>query len=183
MRKKSIILILFILMIFSFSNLVFAHQPKIVEIADAEKGIVVQNPEISKAYYSELTGNPHYYIIDSKKEFPIYVGVLLPGKVLNYTLSFELTKNKVLLYSGNGENFSWSLFYENFGKDYYLAGPEYGHNYLSTHNVSAGVYTIKVFNELNLGKYALVIGDVEKFSIIDILRMLWITLKLKFSFF
>lgn len=166
--KKTILI--FILGFVLFSSLVYAHQPKIISSLDAEKSILVQQPEISKAYYSELTGNPHYYTINSSTHFSLYVGILTPGKNITNTISFEIRNETSLIYSGDGTNYSWWIFYEDYGKEYYMAGPEYGNNFTSTHNVSAGVYTIKVFNYNNQGRYSLAIGDVESFNFIEIIK-------------
>jgi len=177
------IIFLFIILILLLSSFVSAHQPRIACSKDAEKGISVKNPEISKAYYSELNGKPHFYTIDSKNNFPIYAGILVPGKNLTYTVSFEISNESSVIYSGDGSNFTWWLFYEDYGKDHYMAGPEFGSQFKSIQNFSAGIYTIKVFNDNNKGKYSLAIGDVEKFSLVEIMRAVVNTIRLKLFFF
>ena len=52
------------------STIAFAHQPKLIKYSPSKQNPhEIINPEISKAYYSQLTGKPHYYIIESEKEF------------------------------------------------------------------------------------------------------------------
>ena len=36
----------------------------------------IEDPEISKAIYSTLSGNPHYYRIQSEVNFDFYAGIL-----------------------------------------------------------------------------------------------------------
>lgn len=178
--KKIILGIFIALILISF---VSAHQPRIVSAKNAEKGISVSQPEISKAYYSELKGKPHYYTINSPKEFSLYTGVLTPGKNLAHKISFEIRNETSVIYSGDGTNYSWWLFYEDYGKEYYMAGPEYGKNFSSTHNVSPGVYTIKVYNENNQGRYSLAIGDIESFGFMEIIKAIVSSYRLKWGGF
>jgi hypothetical protein len=180
MKKTLIVLALAIILL---SALVSAHQPRIVSSSNAQEGIKVTKPEISKAYYSELKGKPHYYIINSSKEFALYAGILTPGKELTQPVSFEIRNETSLIYEGDGANFTWWIFYEDYGKQYYMAGPEYGKNFSSTHNAGAGVYTIKVFNEGNTGKYSLAIGDVESFPFTEVIKAIISSYRLKWSGF
>ena len=69
--KKYVILLLFLLLVF----VVVAHQPRITDSED----IIVKEPEISKAYYGNLEGNPHIYVINSDKNFNLYVNILVPN--------------------------------------------------------------------------------------------------------
>ena len=52
----------------------FAHQPVLVDSEATE----VLEPEISKAYFGKLVGEPHTYRIASAVEFDLYVGILVP---------------------------------------------------------------------------------------------------------
>jgi hypothetical protein len=146
--------------------LVNAHQPKLVW---GKTQIDVIDPEISKAYYGELEGDANYYTINSEKEFKIYINVLIPGKELTHTVSAELYGANGLLYKLNGDNFTWTPFYEVFGKDYYMKGPELGKDFKSTSKLPGGTYTIKVFNKDNHRKYVLAVGDIESFTFGEIL--------------
>jgi hypothetical protein len=55
--------------------------------------------------------------------------------------------------------YNWTKFHEEFANDNYLSGPEF------SKDNSTGKYKIKVSNTANLGKYILVVGKKEKFSI------------------
>ena len=58
-----------ILLFFSISFSVFAHQPKLINYSPSlNNPHQVIDPEISKAYYGELKGNAHYYKITSNEE-------------------------------------------------------------------------------------------------------------------
>jgi len=173
---KLIYLIIFILLI----NLVNSHQPKAV---GGKTQIDVIDPEVSKAYYGELKGDAHYYTINSEVEFKIYVNVLIPGKELTHTVSAELIKDNEVIQFLDGTNFDWEVWYEEFAGDYYMKGPELGEDFKSTSKLSAGTYTVKVFNERNEGKYVLAIGDIESFPLGEILSATVTVPYLKVSFF
>jgi hypothetical protein len=162
---------------------VYAHQPKIVSSSDAEKGIAVQRPEISKAYYSRLTGSPHLYTINAKTAFPLYAGILLPGRKISYTVSFEILDGKNVIFRGDGASFAWRPFYERHGHDWYMNGPEFGREFKAVTTVPAGVYTIRVFNAGNTGLYSLAIGDTEDFPFLEIVKAAFNIIMLKLFFF
>ena len=47
-----------------------AHQPKLIKYSPTkENPHEVINPEISKAYYAKLNGEPHYYRVKKWKRF------------------------------------------------------------------------------------------------------------------
>ena len=55
-----------------YSSVIYSHQPKLIKNSPSiEKPHHVIDPEISKAYYAKLTGEPHYYKIESNKPDPI----------------------------------------------------------------------------------------------------------------
>jgi len=181
MKQIKKILAFFLLLIFLFLPFsAFAHQPQ--NIMRTKGLIVVNDPEVSKAYYGELTGSPQVFRINSQKEFNLYVGLLLP-KIPNIekNLSADIYKingdNKELLVKLFGPSFNWTEFYEPFGGDYYWQGPEY------KNNVSAGNYEIEVNNPKNLGKYSLAIGEKEEFPPNEILRTIKVLPDLKKNFF
>jgi hypothetical protein len=156
---KSIIL-LFVL--FLSICAVSAHQPRL-EVgvnSSLSNPIVVQNPEISQAFYGNLKGQPDYYKITSNKTFELFVNILVPQSpgISSDFMSAQVTDSsgKTLALLG-GNNSDWMPMFEEFGGDYYLQGPTFDQN------VSAGTYYIKVFNTNNTGKYSLAIGDIETF--------------------
>ena len=157
--KKTFLLI--IALLFFFVPCAFAHQPRLVENEDY---IVVQNPEISQAFYAELKGKPQTYEINSDKDFVLYANILVPDiSGIEKNVSFEIykteaKKNDLLLRRLDGENFEWTSYYEEFAGDNYFKGPEF------KEDVVSGKYLIKVSSPDNLGKYVLAIGDIESFT-------------------
>ena len=71
----------------------------------------------------------------------------------------------------------WKEFYEPFGRDYYLKGPEF------EKVLPAGDYKITVFRYENRGKYVLIVGREEKFPVLEILNIYWALPLLKMEFF
>jgi hypothetical protein len=73
-KKIYKILALPLLALILVPTLTSAHQPRITQSRLTE----VQNPEISKAYYGQLTGEPDIYVIKSAEALNLYVNVLVP---------------------------------------------------------------------------------------------------------
>jgi len=145
-----------------------------------ENPILVENPEISQAFYGQLNGEPAYYQIKSDQPFQLYVNLLVPtspGQGGEF-ISAEVTDQtgKVVMFL-NGTNSTWAPYFEEFGGDYYLKGPE------ATLQVPAGTYTIKVFNSQNQGKYSIAIGKIETFPANEALAALFTLPLLKEQFF
>ncbi len=160
---------LFLLFFFTFE--VFAHQPKLINYSPTlEKPHEVINPEISKAYYGKLTGEPHYYIINNETDFLFYTSILSPKTNDTYTwLSLEvLDSNKNLIYKADGSKFNWTPWYEPYARDWYWKGPEIGidtgKEFQTSFEIAGGIYFIKIFNENNIGNYSLAVGEAEFFG-------------------
>ena len=97
----------------------FAHQPKLINYSrsvDNPHNVIF--PEVSKAYYGKLNGEPHYYIINSDKEFLFYTGILSPKiDEENQWLSIAVysiietpmneKNNKILKFFADGQDFKW----------------------------------------------------------------------------
>ena len=71
LKDSSRLILLFLLIV---STPVLAHQPRITERAITS----VVDPEVSKAYYAELSGEPHIYTINATGSFNLYVNILVP---------------------------------------------------------------------------------------------------------
>jgi hypothetical protein len=165
-----------------FMSLIFSHQPRLVMgIQNSNLSpITVPDPNISKAYYGELSGKPDYYEIDSQAPFDLYVNILVPD-VPGYNSSrFSVIvldqsgKQMILL---NGTNSTWKPFHEPFGNDDYLMGPE------ARMNATPGKYSIIVFNSNNSGRYSLATGEDESFPPMEILNAMILVPQLKTRFF
>lgn len=159
--------VIFLFAVLILSSLVCAHNPRIVYKEDLTNNIqIVQNPEISQAFYAELKGSLEYYAIKSDNDFNLYVGILSPDiKDAKKDFSFQIstvTQNFSTILDGG--NFEWKNFYEEFAGDNYWQGPEFNKQ------MKAGVYIITVANPDNLGKYVLVVGKKESFPLKEMLN-------------
>ncbi|MBN2207535.1 MAG: hypothetical protein JW742_09035 [Candidatus Aminicenantes bacterium] len=153
----------------------FAHQPRLV---NDRPSIIVRDPEISQAFYARLAGNPQTYYIRSDAPLRLYVNLLvpdLPGIETDYEAAvFRETGGKEeLLARLDGRIYAWRPFFEPFGGDRYLLGPEYDEP------VPAGAYTVVVTSPDNTGKYVLAVGKIEKFPPGEIARTIVALPKLK----
>ena len=148
-----------------------AHQPvlKLDGTGSTDDPFIIEEPEISKAIFRELDGEPHFYKMTSAEPFAFYAGIT-KAKVdecpLGKTFSFDvLAAEGELVEKADGEKFEWWPWYEEFGKDWYWVGPEIGKDFKSTTEFTAGTYFIKVYNETNTGQYVLATGDIEHFPL------------------
>jgi len=153
----------------------FAHQPRLVGDRPA---IEVRNPEISQAFYARLAGNPQTYTIRSEVPLRLYVNILVPdiaGIETDYeaVIAREGTPDSEILARLDGKSYEWRSFFEPFGGDRYLLGPEYDEQ------VPAGTYIVTVSSPDNLGKYALAVGKIEKFPPREMARTVVALPKLK----
>lgn len=159
---------------FLCASIASAHQPNLV----GGENVVVEDPEISRAFYGEFSGSPVFYEIESEKTFRLYVGILVPDVAgVSKNVSALITKEgdgdfEIIL---DGENFNWTEYYEEHAGDNYFSGPYFSEKDADQSHprgveVGGGKYVIKVFNPRNQGKYVLVIGDTESFSLREIFR-------------
>ena len=166
--KKIVLLIILFLISFTYA---FAHQPKLIKYSPtSNKPHEVIEPEISKAYYGKLIGEPHYYKIESDVEFSFYAGITIPKIDDNVKwISLEVfDQNNNSIYYEDGKEYNWKVWYEPYARDWYWVGPQIGtHNdkeFKGSLKFESGTYIIKVFNEDNQGSYSLAVGDIEFFG-------------------
>lgn len=165
---------LFFLALFLVPALTLAHQPRISESRLTQ----VPDPEISKAYYGELKGEPDVYFIEANEAFDLYVNVLVPDiEGQKKDVSVVVLKDGAELVVLDGLNFEWKQFYEPFGADTYWMGPEY------KTRAEAGTYEIRVSSSGNDSKYSLAVGEIEAFDRKEGLKALTIIPELKKNFF
>lgn len=185
MKKYLFILVVFFL--FSFVSTASAHQPKLIYFKQGD--INISNPEVSQAFYDELKGNPRDYFIDSDKDFELYINFLVPAEanrtgrysanifsLKDSSANLGQAKEELVVFV-DGTLTEWQDFYEEFGRDYYLKGPEF------SKQVPAGKYKIEVFSSDNQGKYVLVVGKEEVYDIRFLLNVYWQLPLLKITFF
>jgi hypothetical protein len=153
-----------------------AHQPRLVQ------GDMVQvpDPEVSKAYYDELTGAPRTYRIDSPSDFNLYLNLLVPKNTnpnARYSALVYRAEPSELIAKLDGQVAPWKELFEEFGRDYYYQGPE-----LRT-RLPPGSYLVLVQGNGNYGKYVLAAGETESFPPAEIWNAMTLVPKLKSNFF
>ena len=113
MTKKTFIHLLICLSISLVSWSVDAHQSVLSSKSanTAKTHYIIEEPETSKAIFSELKGKPHYYRIDSDSKFKFYAGITvtkIDDCPLAEKFSLEvLYTNFRLIVRKDGENFNW----------------------------------------------------------------------------
>ena len=159
----------------------YAHQPRIVMGLNLtlEEPYEIVQPEISRAYYGELTGSPQYYIIEARDPFELYVQVnspLAPKEARRFSLQILNSSKEPIVDIYENES-DWHQWFEPYGGDWYLMGPEY------KKTLPAGIYYIKVYNKGDTGKYALAVGEKEDFTFGEMINALILVPTLKQAFF
>lgn len=174
---KKIVIFLTLFLTLSSVKIAHAHQPIIV----GDQTIQITDPEISRAFYDEQNNIPQRYFIESQKDFDLYLNLLVPLKSNpngRYSAKiYDLNDNLRLLATIDGTAIPWSTYYETFAKDYYYKGPEFDQF------LPAGKYAIDIYSGDNQGKYVLVLGKTESFSIKDSFNTIGTLRNLKVNFF
>ena len=139
---KILFTVLFLAGCFFVPSFAFAHQPRLVYLQPSL--VNINSPELSQAFFDELKGAPRDYFITSDKDFKLYINLLVPELAnLNgrYSANVYLMsgENEDKIATLDGASSDWSPFFEDYGRDYYLKGPEL------TRDVLAGKYKIEVF--------------------------------------
>ena len=107
-----------------------AHQPRVVQ----GEQIFISNPEISKAYYGMLSGNPHLYKISSNKDFILYVNVLVPDiEGQQKDVSADIFRDGETIAVLNAGDHEWKKIFEPFGQVLLCIGPPLKSEILNFH--------------------------------------------------
>jgi len=176
-RKKNnltIVIVILFLILVSWPLKVLAHQPRLVEM---EKINVIE-PEISKAYYGNLSGKPHIYTISTSSPIDLYVNVLVPfieGPEKNVTV--KIFKGEQLMGILSPKKGDWKEFFEPFGHSMYWKGPEF------KIRADAGKYKIHIKSTEKSIRYVLATGEIEAFNGPESLNAILLIPKLKKDFF
>jgi hypothetical protein len=171
MKLEYIFLMVFSILFLIIPIIANAHIPELV-LEDrnySTNPIIVEDPEISYAYYGKLQGSPQIYKIQSDRPFRLYVSLLVPyvGQEETSDVEFHIMKDgKKIVMMHDYQN--WTKWYEEYAGDWYLQGPEY------EADVEAGVYLVEVHSDTNSEDYTLAIGDVERFGPMEILNTIFI---------
>jgi hypothetical protein len=169
------LLLMLVLAASSSAVMVYAHQPKLV----TEPGVTrVVRPEVSQAFYAELLGEPAVYEVASPDSFDLYVNILVPDEMgMPTDLSVTVTSGTDTIIALDGPAYEWKEFYEPFGGDSYLMGPE------QRLRVGPGTYIATVTRPGNRGRYVLAVGEREEFPLREIIRIIGLMPRLKWDFF
>lgn len=178
---KKTFLFLLMLLFLGAAGSVSAHATRL--IYQKQANVKISQPEKSQAFYDELKGQPRYYFINSASEFNFYINLLVPefsnynGRYSANVFSVGSGGEKLVVFIDASSIIEWEEFYEPFGRDYYLKGPEF------EKKLSAGSYKIEVFSGDNTGKYVLAVGKNEIFTLQELLNAYWQLPLLKIEFF
>lgn len=181
--KNKITFLSIVFLAFTFT--VSAHQPRLVfdEANSEQNPFVINNPDISQAFYGEFKNNePEYFRVTLPQEMSFYLSLLVPD---NQNASKEVSAIMIKLNSPessiplslSGKNFDWKKYYEEFAGDNYLQGPS------EEKILPAGEYLIKVESKDNVGKYVVVIGKIESFPFMESVKTIFALPDLKMEFF
>jgi catechol 2,3-dioxygenase-like lactoylglutathione lyase family enzyme len=163
------------LMALGSAGTVYAHQPYLVNDTGVTR---VDKPEVSKAFYARLLGEPAVYEIVSPDSFALYVNILVPDEVgIPTDLSVTVTRGPDTIAVLEGPAYKWTKFYESFGGDSYLMGPEL------RLRAGPGTHIATVSRPGDEGRYVLAVGEREEFSLGDMVRTIGLMPRLKRDFF
>jgi len=185
MKTKKIFLFWGIVFTFiSFSQIAFAHQPRLIweAVSSSNYPIIINNYDVSQAFYGIFKNSPEYYKVNVKQLSDFHISLLVPDNsnaavgVSAKVIALNSTDSDTKIFL-NGNKSEWKVYYEEFAGDFYLQGPE-GERYLKP-----GEYLIEVSAEKNEGKYVLVVGQKESFPVGEAIRMILSLSKLKLVFF
>ena len=153
---------------------VLAHQPRLVK---TEK-INITKPEISKAYYGNLSGKTHIYTISTSSTIDLYLNILVPfieGPEKNVTVKIFMDEQPLGILRPKKDD--WKKYFEPFGQSMYWKGPEF------KVRAEAGKYKIHVQSTENSIRYVLATGEIEAFDGTESLRAILLIPQLKKYFF
>ncbi len=161
-------LVLFLLAIAITAN---AYQIHMVYDAPETSKTVINNPEGLQYFFGELNGNPEYYLITSDKPFLLSVRLLVPdvpGDAKQIMSLYVSTEGRQQIFLIEPTPFEREQYYDKFSSSWYIKDAE------AVKQLEAGSYVIRVFNDNNMGKYMLSLGDgdpsiVEKITTLPVL--------------
>ena len=193
--RRVTLFVLAFLFLFIAGN-ALAYQVRLVYLKSGN--VQINNPEISQIFYDELRGQPRDYLVDSSEDFELYVNLLAPdpanrdGRYSMDIVSLNNKEQNLIFSTALIDEQNWQEFYEPFSRDYYLKGPEF------FEQVPAGKYKIEIYSKAsklpeviggpdkdpgdNQGKYVLVVGKKEVYTIQSILNIYWQLPLLKLTF-
>jgi len=143
--------------------------------------VTITDPTDATAYYDRLDGSPQVYLIHTEEPFLLRLSLLMPdveGSPLDISARVIQDDNaNVPLTVFNTENAQWELYYD-----------EYAQNFFRRHStfrsmVPAGDYEIQVTSPENNSAYILEVGEDDRYSPADTVRMYHLLPTIKKEFF
>lgn len=156
-----------LLFVFSFgAETARAHVPVLVEPETVDATIVIDDADLSQAFYGTMVGFPHTYEIVATEPFTLFTQILVPdieastnnisGIVIKVPEEGKRVQEVTRL---TAKDATWESEYEPFGGDTYRNGPQF------ETTLEPGTYRIEVHTPDNLEKYVLVVGTREEMTI------------------
>jgi hypothetical protein len=137
---------------------------------------LIDTPEKQQVFFGELSGQEHFFVIDSAEDFNLYINILIPDLPgVNKDFSLTLSKEEELLFL-DGKSYTWAPYVDTFSNDHYYQGPS------ADLNLEAGNYVIEVFSADNNGKYALIVGNDNNTNFKEFFKQLWKMPRIKHFF-
>ncbi len=155
----------------------FAHMPILV---NAGEPVLITDPERSYAFYDTLEGEARSYRIMADSSWKLYINLLVPRDMNasgRYDAVIVNESTGLIVANLEGRDVAWAPYYEEFGADNYLRGPEL------RKDMSAGNYTVIVMGPGNVGAYTLAIGERESFTFAEAVDVVALMPTLKRDFF
>lgn len=142
-----------------------AHQARFVHVEQHDITTIV-DPDLSQAFYGELTDSPHLFEFHVISTQNIYAEILVPDiggdmpTISGLIMKVEdrgVTEIRRL----PAKDATWDSFYEWFGGDSYRHGVQF------YDSLTPGTYQIEVSTPIDRGKYVLVVGKREDYSVLS----------------
>jgi len=163
---QKIIVTIGVYVAFGVPGAVEAHVPIIMEQDSLKDIAIIEDPDLSQAFYGELIGFPHTYEIRAIEPFTLFTQIMQPdidssqnnigGIIIKERPQGGRVEEVTRLRPSDA---LWETSYEPFGGDTYRMGPYF------EKELNPGVYRIEVSTANNLEKYVLVVGKREEMTL------------------
>lgn len=150
---------------FVFAPLASAHVPVLVEQESLRDILIIEDPDLSQAFYGEMDNFPHTFEIRSGKPFMLFTQILVPDidsakdNISGIIIKLPESRGRVEEITRLSLSSPWPSEYEPFGGDSYRMGPSF------ERELGPGTYRIEVNTPDNVEKYVLVVGKREELTI------------------
>ncbi len=161
---------------FFYASPALAHAPRL--LTNDGSVIEISQPDVSQAFYGELKNGPAFFSLHLDTPQELYVSILVPSSPgvktdKSVQIKYDNGGKDELFKELNGKIFSWTPFFEPFAGDNYLQGPEV------KQMAAAGDYFITVHSPDYTGKYVLVVGQKESFTVTEAVNTIFLLPSIK----